>query len=296
MTINIKDTDLFILAVMGLFAGIYLFFSGFRKLWAKRLIQNIPTSKIRSIAMGLVEINGIAEPHTFLIGPYTKAHCVFYHILVERLVRTQKSTHWVKELEVKTDIPFFVKDDTGIVMIDPVGVETDLPLRYSQMEGNAKYSEWNIMDKEPVYVLGTAKVRKGKEDNIQEEVEARLKAMIDNPEEKIQLDTNKDMWIDDEEWQLAREKIKEQVKKEFEDVKNNPKQGNYNMPEHLQNKVIGKGELDKHFIISNKSEKELVDSYKYKVFFRITGGVLLFLICLKIFLAYIFSYYKIGSR
>lgn len=281
----------FIWAIIGFFAGIYFFFRGFKKLWEKRLIQNIPTSKIRSIAMGQVEIQGIALADVLLTGPYTKVPCVFYHIIEEHLVRTQKSTHWVKDLEVKTDIPFFVKDDTGAVMIDPSGAETDLPLRYTNIVGNRRYREWNIMEKEPIYVLGTAKRLEGIEDKIQREVEARIREIIENPDEKIKLDTNRDMWIDEEEWKVARERIKEQVRKEFEGVENNLKQSNHNIPDHLQDIVIGKGELDKHFLISNKSEKELVDSYKYRIFFSIFGGVILSLVCLKIILYYIFKFF-----
>ncbi|MCX8082356.1 MAG: E3 ubiquitin ligase family protein [bacterium] len=285
------EVRLFGWAVVGLVAGIYFFFTGFRKLWAKRLIQNIPTSKIRSIAMGLVEVNGIALPDVLLTGPYTKMPCVFYHILVERLVRTEKSTYWVKELEVKTDIPFFVQDDTGTVMIDPSDAETDLPLRYSNMEGGRIYREWNIMEKEPIYVLGTAKRLEGIEEKIQEEVETRIRKIIENPDEKIKLDTNKDMWIDEEEWRKARERIKEQVRNDFEGVEDNLKKSSHNIPDHLQNIVIGKGELDKHFLISNKSEKELVEGYKYIVFFSIFGGTVLSLVCLRIALSYIFKFF-----
>ncbi|MCM8762188.1 MAG: E3 ubiquitin ligase family protein [Candidatus Omnitrophica bacterium] len=283
------ETRIFIWSIIGFFIGIYFFFTGFRKLWAKRLIQNIPTSKIRSIAMGLVEINGIAIPDVLLTGPYTKVPCVFYHILVERLVRTQKSAHWVKELEIKTDIPFFVKDDTGVVMIDPSGAETDLPLRYTNIENGRRYREWNIMEKEPIYVLGTAKRLEGIEEKIQKEVEARIKEIIENPDEKIKLDINKDMWIDEEEWMAARERIKEQVRKEFEGVENNLRNSSHNIPGHLQDIVIGKGELDRHFIISNKSEKELVTGYKYKIFFSIFGGIALSLVCLKILLYCVFE-------
>jgi hypothetical protein len=48
------------LAFVGVFAGVYLFYRGFRFLQRKRLILNTPASKIRSAAMGLVEINGLA--------------------------------------------------------------------------------------------------------------------------------------------------------------------------------------------------------------------------------------------
>ena len=274
-------------AIVGFFAGIYFFFYGFRRLWQKRLIQNIPTSKIRSIAMGLVEINGIALPDVLLKGPYTNVPCVFYHIIVERLIRTQKSAQWVKELELKSDIPFFVQDDTGAVMVDPAGAETDISLRYTNIEGGRRYREYNIMEKEPIYVLGTAKRLESIEEQIQKEVERRIIEIIENPEEKIKLDVNKDMWIDEKEWEMARDNIREQVRKDFEGVKNNLHKSSHNVPGHLQDIVIGKGEIDRHFLISNKSEKELVEGYKLKVFFSIFGGVILTLICLKIILMYI---------
>ncbi|HOL21362.1 MAG TPA: hypothetical protein PLQ41_00710 [bacterium] len=283
------DVRILLWSTIGFFAGIYLFLNGFRRLWEKRLIQNIPTSKIRSIAMGQVEIQGTAIADVLLTGPYTKSPCVFFHIIEEHLVRTKDSARWVKDLDVKSDIPFFVQDDTGSVMVDPSGAETDLPLRYTNIEGNRRYREWNLMDKEPVYVLGTAKRVEGIEEKIQSEVERRIQEIIENPEEKIKLDINKDMWIDEKEWEIAREKIKEQVKKDFEDVKNNLQQSSHNIPGHLQNIVIGKGELDRHFLISNKSEKELVNSYKYRVFFSIFGGVVLSLVCLKILIYYIFK-------
>ena len=277
-------------AIVGFFAGIYFFFYGFRRLWQKRLIQNIPTSKIRSIAMGLVEINGIALPDVLLKGPYTNVPCVFYHIIVERLIRTQKSAQWVKELELKSEIPFFVQDDTGAVMIDPVGAETDLPLRYTNIEGGRRYREYNIMEKEPIYVLGTAKRLESIEEQIQREVERRIIEIIENPEEKIKLDVNKDMWIDEKEWEMAREKIREQVRRDFEGVKSNLQQGSHNVPDHLQDIIIGKGEMDRHFLISTKSEKELVEDYKLKVFFCVFGGAVLTLICLRVILFYILKW------
>ena len=54
-----SDNELFIYATIGFFVGIYFFFKGFKWLKQKKTIENIPTSKIRSIAMGLVEIFGL---------------------------------------------------------------------------------------------------------------------------------------------------------------------------------------------------------------------------------------------
>ena len=51
--------------ILGACAGVYLFYHGFQLLVRKRLIENTPSSKIRSAAMGLVELSGLAT------GPYT---------------------------------------------------------------------------------------------------------------------------------------------------------------------------------------------------------------------------------
>ena len=274
-------------AVVGICVGIYLFFTGFRKLWHKRLIQNIPTSKIRSIAMGLVEIQGIAIPDIILVSPYTKQQCVFYHIIMERLVKHKNSVNWVKEFEMKSNIPFFLQDDTGTVIIDPVGAEIDIPLRYTHMEGNNRYKEYYIKIKEPIYVLGTAKSIESIEEHIQKEVETRIKEIIESPEEKQKLDINKDMWIDENEWQIAKQRIMEEIKEKFRATQGKISSKNF-PPDYLKNVIIGKGELDRHFFISNKSEKEIVGEYKYRVFLYIIGGAILTLLCLKIVISFIF--------
>jgi hypothetical protein len=288
MTMDDIRARILIYSAIGGVSGICLFFKGFFMLWKKRLIENIPTSKVRSIAMGLVELQGFAIPDVLLTGPYTKTPCVFYHIIIERIVRSKNSSRWVKEFEMKTDIPFFLKDDTGSVVIDPRGAETNLPLRYIQREGDRRYKEYNITEQEPIYVLGTAKRTDTIEDRIHKEVEARIREVVENPEEKQKLDVNKDMWIDEKEWEMAREKVKREVTEEFSRAGKEFQRSAHTVPDQLENVIIGKGELEKHFLLSNKSEREMISHYKYKSFFYTIGGALLTLLCLKIILSYKF--------
>ena len=72
------DDRLFSYSAIGFFAGLFLFWKGFSWLKQKRLIENIPTSKIRSIAMGLVEIYGEVVPtqEKILKSPFTNKDCV----------------------------------------------------------------------------------------------------------------------------------------------------------------------------------------------------------------------------
>ena len=48
-------------AFLGFLCGFGVFFQGFNRLREKRLVQNTPTSTVRGMAMGLVELVGKAE-------------------------------------------------------------------------------------------------------------------------------------------------------------------------------------------------------------------------------------------
>jgi hypothetical protein len=96
----------------------------FRK---KRLIENIPTSKVRSLAMGLVEIVGqvIPVPERLLKSPFTEEDCVYYHFSVEEYRKSGKNSHWVTIKKGEQRIVFYLKDDTGMVLVDPSGASID---------------------------------------------------------------------------------------------------------------------------------------------------------------------------
>src|SRR5256885_7174413 len=64
-------TWLSVIAMLGVAAGIFLFFRGFRMLQYKRLILNTPFSKIRSASMGLVEISGTPNGPQTIASPIT---------------------------------------------------------------------------------------------------------------------------------------------------------------------------------------------------------------------------------
>ena len=271
----------FVYAVFGLFAGIYFFFKGFKILWKKRLIQNIPTSTIRAIPMGLVEIKGNAIGKRILKAPLSKIPCVYYRYIEEQLTKDTRGNYkWIKILDVKSDIPFYLKDETGCVLVDPKDAETNLVAKYTKMEGNIRKKEFFIIENEKIYVLGTAKKTETIYDIEEREVERKMAEIMKNPEEKIKLDLNKDMWIDKEEFEKVKEKIREEVRKELR--KKFKKEEDTMVSPHLKNVVIGRGENDPIFIISTQSEKDLIEKFRNKAIFYIFGGSLLFLFCLGV--------------
>ena len=279
-------SDLFFYSVIGEVAGIYYFFKGFKVLKEKRRIQNVPTSTIRAIPIGEVEIKGKAKSEYKLKTPISKISCVFFSYIEEEFRRVGKSYKWVKLLDIKSDFPFYIEDETGTVKIDPKGADLKLVNKYVEVEGRVRKTEYYILEKENVYVIGTAKKLPSFYDIEREEVEKRIQEIMENPEEKIKLDKNKDMWIDEKEWQMAREEIKKKVREELmEKIKNTENQKNM-ASEHLKNVVVGKGE-NSPFIISTLREEQLVEKLKGKTSLMIFGGVTLIIVCLGIILSLI---------
>jgi hypothetical protein len=94
----------------------------------KRLIENIPTSKIRSIAMGLVEIFGKVVPieDNLLNSPFSETECVYYKYKIERWVKRNDKHYWQTVSSGKTSLPFKLEDNTGSVLIDTVGANIDI--------------------------------------------------------------------------------------------------------------------------------------------------------------------------
>lgn len=123
-----NETLNILIPIGGLIVGIILFIAGLKWFGYKRLIENIPTSKIRSIAMGLVEIFGkvVSIENNLLNSPFSETDCVYYKYTIERWVKRGDKHYWRIVSSGKTSLPFKLEDDTGLVLIDPVGASIDI--------------------------------------------------------------------------------------------------------------------------------------------------------------------------
>jgi len=220
--------------------GLYIFYLGFRALNVKRIIENTPTSKIRSVAMGPVEIFGKAVPKKTLLSPILQKPCVYYNTIIRERRGTGKYARWVTIYWKTSDDRFFVRDDTGYALVDPkdaeIEIEPDLKLQtgiwgnkipkevedFAKRENinlrtlsgifkNMVFSEQLIAPNDEVYVFGTA---------------------TENP-----------------------------------DVKN-PQKG-------YENILIKKGDAFKFFYISDKPEKTVLSRYGRRIKLFIPGGAIL---------------------
>ncbi|MGQ0556709.1 MAG: GIDE domain-containing protein [Nitrospiraceae bacterium] len=112
----------------GAVGGLGLFWYGWTVQQRKRLIESIPTSPIRSLALGLVEISGQAEAEgELLTSLFNELPCVFYFYAVEERVRSGKNTRWKTIASGTSERPFFVRDATGRVLVVPAGARLILP-------------------------------------------------------------------------------------------------------------------------------------------------------------------------
>jgi hypothetical protein len=118
--------------VVGLCAGIYLFFQGFRLLQRRRLILDTPVSKIRSASMGMVELSGLAVGPYTMVAPVTARPCYYYRTVAWEWKQSGKNKQWVKVAAECMHVPFFLDDNTGKVMVDPRGADLDLHRDFQQ--------------------------------------------------------------------------------------------------------------------------------------------------------------------
>ncbi len=123
--------------VLAAIGGVVLLF-GFRRLHEYRLIADTPTSKIRSMAMGFVEVQGSAFAKEYLRAPFSDSECVYYRYEIEEYrehrhkdsdgkVRVER--RWETVATGERRAPFFAKDDTGDVYVDPNDAEFSVTLR-----------------------------------------------------------------------------------------------------------------------------------------------------------------------
>src|SRR5256885_9059281 len=119
-------TWLSVIAMLGVAAGIFLFFRGFRMLQYKRLILNTPFSKIRSASMGLVEISGTPNGPQTIASPITGQPCYYYRARGWQFSDSGKGGSWAQVIDESLFVPFFVEDNTGRVLIHPQGAALDV--------------------------------------------------------------------------------------------------------------------------------------------------------------------------
>ena len=115
------------LAALGF--SVLSFIQAFKGLHKSRLLEDTPTSLVRSASQGYVEFEGIGrrlegEP---IISPLTGTACTWWSFTIEerRTYRVNKTrhTHWQTIDKGSSDALFELEDSSGRCVIDPEGAE-----------------------------------------------------------------------------------------------------------------------------------------------------------------------------
>jgi hypothetical protein len=139
ISVFIAINQLAILSLIAIAGGLYFLFLGFQLLARKRLLRAVPTSRIGSAAIGVVEVTGLATgPHT-ITAPITGKPCFLYHTTAWQ-ERKGKKQEWEKIADQTLHVPFFIADSTGQLLIEPIGAELDLLREYCEEYAASSFS------------------------------------------------------------------------------------------------------------------------------------------------------------
>jgi len=109
------------------FAGVALYSFWFTfKAWRKnRVIEDTPTSRVRSAAQGYVELSGLGllPPDANNKGPLSGIPCTWWRYSVQERRRSGRRQSWATVASDTSEIPFLLDDGTGQCLIDPRGAE-----------------------------------------------------------------------------------------------------------------------------------------------------------------------------
>lgn len=213
--------------VMGILiaaGGAAIFCYSLLLLYYKRMVENTPTSKIRSHSMGITELTGRTRPYYDLRTSHTLTRCIFFICRYYKYHRTDNGHQWRLTRTVSSGkLPFYIEDDTGRVLINPKGAYYSLSRARQTVRGrfvpdlairlddpNTRVTEELIPIGAKIYVLGSAHLqRHGK--THRERLMDKLRAVKQDPSQMARYDQNGDGRIDAGEWDAAREDIERGV-------------------------------------------------------------------------------------
>ena len=258
-----------------------------------RVMEDTPTSRVRSAAQGFVELAGMQETAMDRppMAPITGREVTWWSYSIEerksyRDSNGHRKTRW-DTLESKTS-PHLIRlvDDTGEVVVNPAGADVTPSVKrvwygtsrkptrspggggFSLFSGGGRYryTESYMRPGEPLFALGHFETRTSAPDT-RERARRRTELLAAWKEDPAALaarfDEDGDGRVDMREWERARDAAKAAVEEQAAREARKPEA-------HL----LLKPPNGRPFLLSVKSQEELARSYRI----RSVGWVLLFLV------------------
>lgn len=120
----------------------------------------LPVSKIRSIAMGLVEVEGKLRMIKPLKAPVSGKECIGFHYTIETITRGDNGEDNYSTIFSETVCNnFLIEDDTGAIEIDPKKIELVWIHNVTHERLNSKrYSDNTLNEGDEVILIGNASI------------------------------------------------------------------------------------------------------------------------------------------
>jgi len=107
--------------------GVILFIVGFLKYREYRVLADTPKVPIRSVSMGLSHVAGTSTGGQPLVSPLTQVPCYYFEVRVEKKVKKDNSETWEETHRERAEVPFYLQDETGFILVNPEKAEYNLP-------------------------------------------------------------------------------------------------------------------------------------------------------------------------
>lgn len=130
-----------------------------------RIQRTLPTSNIRSVAMGLAEISGKVKTIEPMFSRIKSKECIGYLHTIEN-VSTDKDGKDSYSLESSETIckPFYVQDKSGQIKVITEGIEfIDFEIDEQYQSSNKRYTQYLLKDNMEVLLIGKASVKENNE-------------------------------------------------------------------------------------------------------------------------------------
>ena len=240
--------------------GALAFVHGFRSLRLQRLIRDTPTAKVRSLAMGLVELQGALRGRSRVSAPFTNKDCVWWEVELQTLRESNKGLKsWQTVHSERSGHPFYIDDGTGTALIYPQGADvragsvvTEETHGFGVPEPYSGYMESRGLGMRHLWAMGPMRFRERVLDEgfavfVLGRAEPKPHAVEISMDEEVLAATGTDA--------IGANHVREH--------------------DGRCTAVIRKGPSDPALLISDKSEKSMTTEYGFKAFGGLVGGPLL---------------------
>jgi len=122
------DSDPTVWLAIGFGAGIVSFFRGFKIYREYHVVEDTPQIPIRSMAMGLVNVQGKAIGEELVTSPVARVPCYFYKVDIERWKHDRDRSGWTHYRTDTDGVKFYLEDESGKVLVDAKQAELDLAM------------------------------------------------------------------------------------------------------------------------------------------------------------------------